>query len=151
MKIIVAVCGAFDPLHSGHLEHIKEAKKLGDYLIVILNPDEDIIRKRGVVFMPMGQRYQILKALRDVDEVVIAIDGDGTVANTIRMLKPDILAKGGDRQPDNMPKNELDACKEVNCKIVYGIGRQLASSTELIKKVLEYKGEITHIPSGDFR
>ena len=151
MKITVAVCGAFDPLHSGHLEHIREARKLGDYLIVILNPDEDVIRKRGMVFMPLGQRFQILKALRDVDEVIVAIDGDGTVANTIKMLKPEILAKGGDRSPDNMPKNEIDACREVGCQIVYGVGKQLASSTELIKRIKEYKGGIQHKPSGDFR
>ena len=104
-------------------------------MIVILNPDEDVIKKRGVVFMPLGQRYQVLKALRDVDEVVIAIDGDGTVANTIKMLKPDILAKGGDRSPENMPQNELDACKQVGCEIVYGVGHQLASSTELLKRI----------------
>ena len=152
MRITVCVCGAFDPLHSGHLEHIREAKKLGDYLTVILNPDEDVIKKRGMVFMPLGQRYQILKSLRDVDEVVIAIDGDGTVANTIKMLKPEILAKGGDRTPDNMPRNEINACKEVGCKIIYGVGKQLASSTELLKRIQHYKGGITHKPSGqDFR
>ena len=151
MRINVAVCGAFDPLHSGHLEHIREAKRLGDYLTVILNPDEDVIRKRGVVFMPLGQRFQILKALRDVDEVIIAIDGDGTVANTIKMLKPDILAKGGDRNPNNMPKNEIEACREVGCEIVYGVGKQLASCTELLKHIREYKGEIMHKPSGDFK
>ena len=150
VKINVVVCGAFDPLHSGHLEHIKEAKKLGDFLTVILNPDEDVIRKRGVVFIPLGQRFQILKALKDVDDVVIAIDGDGTVANTIKMLKPDILAKGGDRNPASMPKNEIEACKEVGCEIVYGVGKQLASSTELLKRILEYKGEIKHKPSGNF-
>jgi len=150
MRIEVVVCGAFDPLHSGHLSHIKEARKLGDYLTVILNPDEDVIRKRGVVFMPLGQRYQILKSIKEVDEVVIAIDGDGTVANTIKMLKPDILAKGGDRQEHNMPKNELAACKEVGCEIVYGVGKQLASSTDLLLKLMEYGGKITHKPSGDF-
>ena len=99
--------------------------------------------------MPLGQRFQILKALRDVDEVVIAIDGDGTVANTIKMLKPDILAKGGDRNPNNMAKNELEACREVGCEIVYGVGKQLASCTELLKRIREYKGEIMHKPSGE--
>lgn len=150
MKIVVAVCGAFDPLHSGHLEHIKKAKELGDYLIAIINPDEDVIRKRGIVFMPLGQRYQILKSIKEIDEVVIAIDGDGTVANTIKMIKPDILAKGGDRTPENMPKNEIEACKEVGCEIVYGVGKQLASSTELIRKIKSFDEEIIHKPSGDF-
>ena len=151
MKITVVCCGAFDPFHVGHLAHIKAAKKLGDYLTVILNPDEDVIKKRGVVFMPMGQRYELLKSLKDVDEVMIAIDGDGTVAKTLLMLRPDILAKGGDRTPENMPQNEVEVCKKIGCEIVYNVGGQLASSTDLLKRLREYKGEIQHKPSGDFK
>ena len=151
MKKVIAVCGAFDPLHSGHLEHIRLAKKLGDYLIVILNSDEDVVRKRGINFMPIGQRYQILKALKDVDEVVIGIDNDGTVANTLLMIKPDILAKGGDRVSSTMPQKEIEACQKIGCQIVYGIGEALASSTALLKRVREFKGELEHHPSGDFK
>ena len=152
MKITVAVAGGFDPLHAGHLEHIRQAKKLGDYLVVILNPDEDIIRKRGIVFMPMGQRYMLLKALKDVDEIIIAIDGDGTVAKTLLMIRPDIFAKGGDRTSGNMPQNELEICQQIGCQIVYNVGNQLASSTDLLRRFREYKGDIKHRPSGgDFR
>ena len=149
---VVVVCGAFDPFpHIGHLEHIRLAKKLGDYLIVILNPDEDVIRKRGIVYTPMGQRLKLLQSLRDVDEVVIAIDGDGTVARTLLMLKPDILAKGGDRRETTMPTNELEVCKAIGCEIVYGVGEILESSTNLLKRFKTYRGKVKHNPSGDFK
>ena len=151
MKITVACAGAFDPFHVGHLEHIRQAKKLGDYLIVILNSDEDVIRKRGFVLMPMGQRLKILQSLRDVDEVVVAIDNDGTVAQTLRMVRPEIFAKGGDRTPSNMPRNEVAVCKEIGCQIVYGVGQALSSSTDLIKRIKDFKGELQHKPSGDFK
>ena len=147
----VAVCGAFDPFHIGHLEHLRLASKLGDRLIVILNSDEDVIKKRGIVFMPMGQRYQILKSLRMVDDVMICIDNDGTVANTLLMLKPNIFAKGGDRIPETMPKSEIEVCRRIGCEIVYGIGDVLSTSTDLIKRIKEFKGEIQHKPSGNFK
>ena len=99
-KRVVCTAGAFDPMHFGHLNHIREAKKHGDYLIVILNTDDDVHRKRGFVFMPMGQRYEILKSLKEVDEVVICIDGDGTVANSLLWVKPDLFCKGGDRRSE---------------------------------------------------
>jgi len=144
----VVVAGAFDPFHFGHLEHIREAKKLGDYLVVILNTDDDVHRKRGFVFMPMGQRYELLKSLREVDEVVICIDGDGTIAKTLLWVKPDILAKGGDRRWENMPKDEVASCEELSCEIVYGVGKQLASSTDLLRKIQGYDQELFHKPSG---
>ena len=145
---IVAVCGGFDPFHLGHLEHLRKAKELGEMLVVILNPDDDVIKKRGVVFMPMGQRYEILKAIKYVDEVIIAIDGDGTVAKTLLWLKPNILAKGGDRTSSNMPRNEIEACKKIGCEIVYKVGDQLESSTSILKRFKKYEGEIQHKPSG---
>ena len=154
MKITVAVCGAFDPFRIGHLIHLKKARALGDELIVIVNSDADLVRKRGhpdLVMQPLGERYQLLKELRCVDEVVIAIDNDGTVAQTLKMLKPDILAKGGDRTAKTMPANELQACKEIGCEIVYGVGDVLSSSSEILTRIRNFKGEIQHKPSGDFK
>jgi hypothetical protein len=59
------------------------------------------------------------------------MDGDGTVAKTLRFLKPNIFAKGGDRTPDNMPRNEIETCSKIGCEIRYGIGGLITSSTEL--------------------
>lgn len=135
--IRVMVCGGFDPLHIGHLEHIRLAKELGDYLIVAVNPDTDMIRKKGYCFMALEERKEILKAIRYVDCVMDVEDIDGTVTQTLRKVKPDIFAKGGDRTPDNMPQSEIDICKELEIEIRYGVGRQLNSSSDLVRKIRE--------------
>lgn len=132
--IKVAVAGGWDPLHIGHVRHIEEASKLGNWLVVLVSSDEDMVRKKGIAFMPLSERVEILKALRWVDEVIVTIDKDGTMAETLKMVKPDIFAKGGDRSPDNMPANEIEACKAIGCEIVYGIGKRLQSSSALLKR-----------------
>ena len=141
----VAVAGAFDPYpHAGHLEHIRLAHALGDYLIVIMNHDWDVIRKHGAVFTPMGQRYMMLRDNRYVDEIIISIDCDGSVAKTLLMVKPQIFAKGGDRVESNMPQSEIEVCKKIGCEIVYGVGESLDSNTDILKRIMEYKGDILH-------
>lgn len=86
--------------------------------------------------MPLADRKEILEGLRWVDEVVISIDSDGTVAKTLEMIKPDIFAKGGDRTSDNMPKNEIETCGKLGIQIIYGIGDKINSSSELVAKLL---------------
>lgn len=140
-KVTVVVTGGFDPLHVGHLNHLEKARTMGDRLVVILQSDRNLVAKKGYVFMPYRDRMRIMKALRCVDLVVPNIDEDGSSAETLRQLAlgplhPDILAKGGDRVPGNMPAQEIAACKEINCRIVYGIGGQLASSQELVNRAL---------------
>jgi len=120
--IKVAVAGGFDPYpHMGHRNHFKLAKALGDYLIVLLNTDEFLLRKKGLVCTPLAERLDMIKDLKYVDEVVVVVDKDQTVTETLRMVKPDIFAKGGDRTPENMPQSELDACREIGCEIRYGV------------------------------
>lgn len=136
-KIVVAVSGGFDPLHLGHLDHIKKAKALGDWLIAMVNPDEDMVRKKGYCFMPLRERVEMVRALRYVDDVIVVIDKDGTVAKTLEAVKPNIFAKGGDRTPENMPQNEIEACRKVGCKIVYGVGEKLNSSSKLVRRMVE--------------
>jgi len=131
----VAVAGGFDPLHVGHLRHIKAAKELGDQLTVILNSDDDMIRKKGYCFMPLSERMEIVGSLRFVDQVLACLDNDGTVTRTLKWLKPDIFAKGGDRRPDNMPRSELEVCKQIGCQIIYGVGGgKVESSSNLVKR-----------------
>lgn len=130
---LVAVAGGMDPLHIGHIRHIKEAKKLGDKLIVILASDEDMMRKKGRPFMPFDERKEILEAIEWVDEVIPSVDKDGTVTDTLRLVKPHIFAKGGDRIPGNMPKSELDVCATEGIEIIYGVGgeEKVQSSSRL--------------------
>ena len=133
MTIKVAIAGGFDPFHDGHLQHMEEAMKLGDYLIVLVSNDEDMIRKKGKCNIPLQARIRIvqliLKGLGFPGEVLATVDEDGTQAKTLKVVRPDILAKGGDRTPGNMPQNEIEACKEIGCRIVYGVGKQLNRSS----------------------
>jgi cytidyltransferase-like protein len=140
--IKVMVCGGFDPIHSGHLEHIRLAKELGDYLVVAVNPDIDMIRKKSYCFLPLKERLEIVKSLKWVDEVIEVIDTDGTCVRTLESVSPDIFAKGGDRTPSNMPANEIEVCMKLGIRITYGVGRRLNSSSDVVKRFLiRYTGE----------
>ena len=133
-EIVVAVSGGFDPVHIGHIRYLKEAKKLGDKLLVILNTDDFLIRKKGKPFMVFAERKEILEAIRWVDEVVPSVDNDQTVCQSLRQYKPDIFAKGGDRTISNIP--EKDTCTELGIKMVFGVGgTKIQSSSWLIKGV----------------
>jgi cytidyltransferase-like protein len=135
--VTVAVSGAFDPIHVGHIRYIREAAKLGDLLIVILNTDDFLLRKKGFVFMPFNERKEILKSLRGVTEVVTSIDQDQTVRKTLELIQPDIFAKGGDRVgPEYYP--EAATCERIGCKLVVNVGgSKVYSSSELSVKVKE--------------
>ena len=128
----VAVSGYFDPLHIGHLQYLKMASGLGDRLVVILNNEKQTMLKRGTKpFMPAEDRKEILEELKCVDEVFISIDEDESVCRSLEFIIPDIFAKGGDRNIDNIL--EADICKEFGIKIIDGIGSKIQSSSELIK------------------
>ena len=137
MRVVITL--SFDLLHDGHIDHLEKAHKLGDKVIIIIDPDEFLIDKKGYALQSLSSRLRIAQFLVDnvdwIERVIVSIDKDGTCAETLKMLRPDILAKGGDRTPDNMPQNEIDACREIGCKIVYCIGDKLNSSSELVEKV----------------
>jgi cytidyltransferase-like protein len=132
---LVLVCGKFDPLHQGHIEHIIKASKLG-FLLVVTHSDIVIAKQKGYCAIPFEYRKMILEGLllklNIKGVVILPYDTDGTVSETIRRVRPDILAKGGDRTPDNMPQSELDACNEVGCEIIYGVGETLNSSSRIM-------------------
>lgn len=134
---VVMIAGKFDPLHDGHIDHIRRAATLGDYLIVITHKDEviDKVKYPRKHNIPLWARIMVLKGILTVyfikGDIRTSVDEDGTVSETIRLIKPDIFAKGGDRTASNMPQSEIDACREVGCEIVYGIGDLLNSSTKI--------------------
>ncbi|MFA4871561.1 MAG: adenylyltransferase/cytidyltransferase family protein [Patescibacteria group bacterium] len=128
----VAVSGYFNPLHVGHLQMIREAKKLGDYLVVIVNNNEQVKLKGSIPFMTEQDRAEIVRALKDVDEVFIAIDKDRSVCESLRAVKPDIFANGGDRNAGNIP--EAAVCEELGIEIIDNVGGgKIRSSSELLK------------------
>jgi len=122
MKIVLAT-GGFDPIHSGHIAYLKAAKELGDILIVGLNSDEWLERKKGKAFMPWNERLNIVNNLQMVDEVFTFMDDDDTAINFIKQVRAHyptedlIFANGGDRTVDNVPEMVVD-----DVEFVFGIG-----------------------------
>lgn len=120
-QITVAVSGAFDPIHIGHIRYIREAARLGDRLVVILNSDDFLMKKKGFVFLPFEDRKEILESICGVSEVVASVDADQTVSKTLELVKPDIFAKGGPYEhKDDIP--EARTCRFLGCKVVLGVG-----------------------------
>ena len=122
MKIVI-VTGGFDPLHSGHVAYFEAARKLGDKLVVGLNSDDWLTRKKGKPFMPWHERATIINSLKVVDQVIDFDDDDNSSCNAIRQVKahnPDahiIFANGGDRTPNNIPEMVFD-----DVEFVFGVG-----------------------------
>lgn len=130
--VVVFTSGYFDPFHAGHLELFELAKKLGDKLIVAVNNDSQTMQKKGFVFMPAEEKVKIIQAIKWVDEVIISIDKDQTQCETLRLVKPDIFAKGGDRYAYEIPESSV--CKELGIKIIDGLGAKIQSSSDLVAK-----------------
>ena len=114
MEQIVLVTGGFDPLHSGHIEYFKAAKKLGSKLIVGVNSDDWLTRKKGRPFMPFEERVAIIKELSVVDKVIGFDDSDDSACQAIfHTLSTHgtgtklIFANGGDRTNTTTPEYKV--------------------------------------------
>lgn len=124
MKIVL-VTGGFDPVHSGHVSYLKAAKELGDNLVVGLNSDDWLARKKGQPFMPFDERLTIVGNLDPVDWVINFDDVDNTAKYAIYAVRekfPDatiIFANGGDRTHDNIPEMDVE---DDNIEFVFGVG-----------------------------
>lgn len=136
-EIVVAASGYFNPLHKGHAEYLELAKKLGDKLIVIINNDKQAILKTGGIFMNQEDRMAIVRALRCVDEVFLSVDEGKTVCESLKALRPDIFAKGGDRMAGEIPEGKV--CNELGIKIIDGLGEKIENSSRLREKFNEIK------------
>jgi D-beta-D-heptose 7-phosphate kinase/D-beta-D-heptose 1-phosphate adenosyltransferase len=125
MRTIVLVTGGFDPIHSGHIEYFKSAKKLGDLLVVGVNSDAWLTRKKGSPFMPWEERATIVASLQDVGRVINFDDNDNSAKDAIRKVReiyPNekiIFANGGDRTKENIP--EMDIIDD-NLEFLFGVG-----------------------------
>jgi len=139
--VTVAVSGGFDPLHVGHVRMFEEARKLGDRLVVILNNDHWLQKKKGIVFMPANERKEVIQALRTVDKVVLTRhrknSRDMSVCAELRTLRPNIFANGGDRTKKNIP--EVSVCKALDCHMVFNLGKggKVQSSSWLLSTYTE--------------
>lgn len=130
---IVAVSGGFDPIHVGHVRLINDAALKGD-VTVILNSNDWLKRKKGYIFMDWLSRAYILRAMRNVKEVVEVDDSDGTVCEALKRIKPNYFANGGDRTAQNTP--ELTMCLDYCITPLWNVGgEKVASSSELVRAV----------------
>ena len=155
MKKIVLITGGFDPLHSGHIAYIKAARELGDSLIVGVNSDEWLRRKKGQEFMPWEERATIIAALHDVDRVINFDDSDGSAKDAIRKVRAInpaaqiIFANGGDRTKENIP--EMDLLEEMlHLEFVFSVGgeNKMNSSSWILQ---EWKAPKTSRAWGYYR
>lgn len=152
MKVVL-ITGGFDPIHSGHLAYFKAAKELGDILIVGVNSDQWLTRKKGRAFMPLRERAEIVRNIAGVDFVIDFNDSDGSARHAIRMVRQSypraqiIFANGGDRTDDNIP--EMDVADD-NVRFVFGVGGfNKANSSSWILE--EWKAPQTRRPWGYYR
>ena len=125
----IAISGYFDPIHVGHIEYINNAKKLGDWLVVIVNNNNQCGLKKGKYFMDEKDRVLIVKNIKAVDEVFLSIDEDKTVCKSLKKVNPDVFANGGDRKNYEIPESKV--CKENNIQIIDGLGDKIRSSSDL--------------------
>ena len=136
----ICVSGGFDPLHVGHIKMIRAAKNfvsgsLTPRLVVILNSDSWLMRKKGYIFMPFDERKEILLSNRNVNGVAWVNDEDNTVCEALQRIRPDHFANGGDRTDENTP--EMDLCLKYGIGLVFNIGGgKVQSSSELVARSL---------------
>jgi len=139
MNKIIIVSGYFNPIHKGHLEYFEMAKQQGDKLWVIVNNDLQRELKGSKEFQKEDERLEIVRAIRTVDNAIMAIDKDRTVIESIRKIHSDIgmnyslaFANGGDQNNNSIP--EYNICKELGISLIDGLGNKIQSSSWLLKE-----------------
>lgn len=151
MNIVVVISGGFDPIHAGHIALIKSARELGDRLIVGVNSDTWLTRKKGAAFMPWYHRAEVVRNLRQVDEVMSWEDWDNSAIGLLERVKREfpndqiIFANGGDRTAVNIPEMSV-----TDVVFKFGIGGEdkRGSSSNFLS---EWKQPITQRVWGNYR
>ena len=134
----IIVSGYFNPLHKGHIELFKNAKKLGDELIVIVNNDLQRKLKGSKEFMDEDERILIINELSITDKVYLSMDKDSTVKKSLEKIHTDLgsnyelyFANGGDQNNESI--SEIKICKKLNIGLIDGLGEKIQSSSWLLK------------------
>jgi cytidyltransferase-like protein len=138
LKKAIIVSGYFNPIHKGHIEYFKHAKALGDFLIVIVNNDNQRVLKGSKEFQLEEERLFIISNIKNVDQVFLSVDQDRTVCETIRMVHQKLkdsfqfaFANGGDQNNQSIP--EIAVCSELGIELLDGLGSKIQSSRWLLK------------------
>ncbi len=130
MTILYIVSGGFDPLHEGHIENIIESRENSDGVIVLLNSDAWLTRKKGKPFMNFETRRMIMENIKGVVDVIVFDDSDNTACDGLQRARQKYptanltFAKGGDRTADNIP--EIPTCQSLNIEIKYNVGTSVS-------------------------
>lgn len=148
---VVLITGGFDPLHRGHIAYFKSARELGDVLIVGLNSDAWLERKKGLYFMSLDDRRAVVEELRGVDVVIGFNDEDGTAKDAINKCLTEypeaviVFANGGDRTSDNIPEMSIESDR---LEFVFGVGGEdkKNSSSWILDR---YKERVTNGKDGE--
>ena len=163
-KSVIILSGGFDPIHKGHLRMFREASWMGHQVIIVLNSDEWLTRKKGKPFMEFEERKEIIEGFKYINQVLPFDDTDDTASDLIRRvhyiynckaLEHDYIdighagmmdyyqiyfANGGDRTSKNVP--EMSVCKELNIEMIWGVGGgKIQSSSWLINGEKDAKKE----------
>lgn len=153
--VAVIVSGYFSPLHIGHLDMIEAGASLGDKLIVIVNNNEQQVAKKGKVIIDEKDRLRLIRALKVVDEAMIAVDEDRTVCASIRAIAEGhqghqiIFANGGDRASGQVVP-ESAVCEEFGIEMIFDLGgNEKADSSTRINMALGVEEEASALPSAE--
>jgi len=138
-KKAIIVSGYFNPIHKGHLEYFQNAKKLADFLFVIVNSDHQRALKQSKEFQLEDERMLIVSSLKPVDKAILSIDTDRTVCETIASIAKDYgqkydlaFANGGDQNNTTIPERPI--CEKMGIALLDGLGDKIQSSSWLLKK-----------------
>ena len=138
-KKAIIVSGYFNPIHKGHLEYFHNAKKLADFLFVIVNSDHQRALKQSKEFQLEDERMLIVSSLKPVDKAILSIDKDRTVCETIASIAKDYgqeydlaFANGGDQNNNTIPERPI--CEKMGITLLDGLGDKIQSSSWLLKK-----------------
>ena len=136
----IALSGAFDPLHVGHIRMIKSATNFGR-VIIILNSDDWVKRRKGYLLTPWSDRKELLLAINGVSEVIKVNDSDETVCEALESMHPTVFGNGGYTTRTNTPEREL--CLRLGIRLVWGLGggEKDAYSNDMIRKILNKETE----------
>lgn len=128
---IVAVAGHFNPLHPGHINMINEARSYGDKLIVIVANDEQAQNKRPTVFMSERDRVEVMNSIKGVDGVILSIDKDANVCDTLRLLRPQVFCSGCSEEHADAVVEKL-VCEELEILTIYNVGGGKVNSSSTL-------------------
>ena len=154
-KSIIVMSGGFDPIHKGHLRMFREASWLGHHVVIGLNSDEWLIRKKGKPFMEFEERKEIIEGFKYVNQVIPFDDSDDTARSLIHQVRATYnggmfnhdwegnnptgrkdyeiyFANGGDQNNDSIP--EVSICKKLGIGLIENLGDKIQSSSWLLKE-----------------